>query len=506
MKLKRLLLRHEPPGVGLECSRKDGELDVRHKDLPDKENVHNPEDIYKLVEDLLISEPELLTRSKHQRALLQLLGRLYSQEVPLPPEPEKVEKPKRKKDKTMAAAPAAQPSAEDGAVAPTQEGQLPDDGALAERAYQKPPAGEDEEGHDESQARPVGTRVVLVGLKSKHAPHNGSLATVTKVDGGRRYEVETSEGESVKIKGSHHLIPLAEDPRAFGVGAQVAICGLRNHAALNGQLCRVIEYNEQSQRHEVRSIDSGQLFRVKPENIVATVTDDSSGAALAAVAGLGLGAPAAPAPARFGGGGSTNPVSAPSAAPGPVASEPVTPVSPDKPAAPKSAVAGADAASATAGVPRANTSGIEEGSIIQLVGLKNAAWLNGEKADVIAVDLERHRYEIRLHVDNSVKKVRAENCQLFAAAGAVSNEGGGVAPPKATSNGSEARPGGNDPLKRGAIVSLIGLRSTPQLNGEKAEILKHDVATDRYEIRLEMDNSVKKVRRENLELCTDANP
>eukprot|EP00971_Amphidinium_carterae_P269495 5346204-Amphidinium_carterae.1 len=34
MKLKKFLLRYEPPGVGLEVEHADGDIDVRHKDLP----------------------------------------------------------------------------------------------------------------------------------------------------------------------------------------------------------------------------------------------------------------------------------------------------------------------------------------------------------------------------------------------------------------------------------------------------------------------------------------
>lgn len=480
MKLKRFLLRYEPPGVGLECAKKDGEVDVRHKDLPYKEQVHSSQEVYTLVDDLLKSEPELLTRQKHQRALLQLLGRLYQLDVPLPPaEPEKTKKAKKEKgaDEPVTPSGSARPAG-DQDEAPKNEQENAED----------PPPG---------TVHAAGIRVVLVNLKNKHASHNGSLATINKVThGGRKYEVETSEGETFTVKGANHLVPLASDPRNFTVGSQVAICGLRNHAALNGQICRVIEYNDASQRWEVRAIDSGQLFRVKPENIV-TIQDDSappvsgrgippSGDPQGAPLSVGAMQPASEAPVaavnpNLDAKVDTSPISngAPSA---PASQDPAD--SPNKAAVP--AVSVAPSAGSNIADPK-----ITEGCVIVLTGLKNAAWLNGEKADVLAVDLERHRYEIRLQVDNSVKKVRAENCQLFSPASTAT-----AATPKGDA------PTGSEPFKKGDIVALTGLRSSPALNGKRAEILRHDAATDRYEIRLEMDSSVKKVRRDNLEAVT----
>jgi hypothetical protein len=494
MKLKRFLLRYEPPGVGLECARKDGEVDVRHKDLPYKEQVHSSQEVYSLVDELLKSEPELLTRQKHQRALLQLLGRLYQIDVPLPPAEEGKEK-KAKKDKGGSADAPVTPGS---AMAPVAGDEDEAPKTEPENAEEPPPG----------IVHAVGIRVVLVNLKNKHASHNGSLATVNKVThGGRKYEVETSDGETFTVKGANHLVPLADDPRNFTVGVQVAICGLRNHAALNGQICRVIEYNDASQRWEVRAIDSGQLFRVKPENIVA-IQDDNAPPAN----GRGIVPPASPDPQKANYGA---PLSA-----GPIQGAPESPANPNMDAkvdtsptsngkAPTQAATSDPAESPTKGPafaaleqkveaaaapPGSNVTDpkITEGCVIVLVGLKNAAWLNGEKADVLAVDLERHRYEIRLQVDNSVKKVRAENCQLCSPAPGA---------PAATPKGEA--PAGGEPFKKGVIVALTGLRSSPGLNGKRAEILRHDIATDRYEIRLEMDSSVKKVRRDNLEAVSD---
>lgn len=56
MKLKRLLLRYNPPGIGLEVIDEDfpdEEAEVIHKDLPSIDDVKEPYQVWSLVEDLL---------------------------------------------------------------------------------------------------------------------------------------------------------------------------------------------------------------------------------------------------------------------------------------------------------------------------------------------------------------------------------------------------------------------------------------------------------------------
>lgn len=77
LKLRRLLLRFDPPGLGLEYVDCDeGCIDVRHKSLPSKEEIHLSGDVYRLAFELVRSELELLTE-KHWGALVQQLARLY---------------------------------------------------------------------------------------------------------------------------------------------------------------------------------------------------------------------------------------------------------------------------------------------------------------------------------------------------------------------------------------------------------------------------------------------
>ena len=62
LKLKRLLLRYHPPGIGLEVH--DGtsaEAEVIHKDLPPSEEIENSGQIRRLVDELL-DEEGLLNR------------------------------------------------------------------------------------------------------------------------------------------------------------------------------------------------------------------------------------------------------------------------------------------------------------------------------------------------------------------------------------------------------------------------------------------------------------
>lgn len=74
--------------------------------------------------------------------------------------------------------------------------------------------------------------------------------------------------------------------------------------------------------------------------------------------------------------------------------------------------------SASAGSLGGGTDGeegaLEPGCIIQLHGLKSAMVFNGQTAEIISVDQARGRYEIRLN-DGSIKTVRTENVKYVSA-------------------------------------------------------------------------------------------
>eukprot|EP00931_Biecheleriopsis_adriatica_P009164 TRINITY_DN11025_c0_g1_i1.p1 TRINITY_DN11025_c0_g1~~TRINITY_DN11025_c0_g1_i1.p1 ORF type:complete len:334 (+),score=78.88 TRINITY_DN11025_c0_g1_i1:158-1159(+) len=317
MKVKRFLLRYDPPGVGLEVED-GGELRVQHKDLPSSEKISSAKDIKSVVEQLLASEPELLTRRRHWSALIALLCRLYHVE---------------------------------------------NDSADQDGADESNDAGDD--GFLEGQT------VVLTGLQAEMQVLNGEIGKVVKARGDKqKYEIEMKD-EIVKIKGTQHLLHVSAK-RTVSVSDYVVIRGLRNHIELNGCQARVQECHEEAQRYEVRSSESGQLFRVKRDNIVL-------------IEGQGVMTTPAVKENR----------------------------EPNANATPRKKEGGLPPAAGD-GQPTGEGGGdavFEVGSTVELMGLKTAQAYNGQQAEVLSVDRVRGRYEIRLG-DGSVKTIRAENVRL----------------------------------------------------------------------------------------------
>jgi len=327
MKLKRFLLRYDPPGVGLEVEA-DGEKSVEHKDLPAAEEITSAKDVKAVVDDLIAREPTLLTRKRHRSALIQLLGRLYSVEVDAEEDNE---------------AGAGRGSGDEGGSPSAADGE----GAFVE-----------------------GTTVVVRGLSGKQEVYNGETGQVVKANQDKhKWEVDIN-GEIVKVKGDGHLLKVALKavlvPEVY-----VAIRGLKNHIELNGCIARVAECHEEQQRYEVRAIESGQLFRVKKDNLVLIEATRAVEAARQAKE-------------------NREPNNA-------------TPRKQREGSLP-AAVSETQAAGDDSGV-------LEVGSTVELTGLKTAQAYNGQQAEVLSVDRVRSRYEIKL-TDGSVKTIRAENVRL----------------------------------------------------------------------------------------------
>eukprot|EP00443_Scrippsiella_acuminata_P038056 CAMPEP_0115251956 /NCGR_PEP_ID=MMETSP0270-20121206/43901_1 /TAXON_ID=71861 /ORGANISM="Scrippsiella trochoidea, Strain CCMP3099" /LENGTH=357 /DNA_ID=CAMNT_0002667401 /DNA_START=6 /DNA_END=1079 /DNA_ORIENTATION=+ len=329
-KLKRFLLRYDPPGIGLEVAEGD-ELSIHHVDLKDK--VHVVEDIYAEVDRLIDMEAELLTRKRHRGALVQLLSRLYKIDVD---EAEDQDSPKGKQSSPKAASP----------MDSLQEG----------------------------------GQVVLINFRQEQADvvHNGEMGTLTKCrHDKKKYEVTMKKsGEVVKVKDPSHIIGIAPKT-TLAVNAMVVIRGLRNHTELNGCLGRVVECHEETHRFEVRAIESGQLFRVKQENLVLIE---------------------------------------PSSVPANMAKENREP---NTNASPRGLRKDATGAASSSGINDSATSLaaggddiFEPGALVELQGLQTAKTYNGQQAEVLSADRARQRYEIRLD-DGSVKTIRAENVKLI---------------------------------------------------------------------------------------------
>lgn len=469
MKLKRFLLRYDPPGIGLEVEDETGALEVRHRDLHPAGQVSSPADVATLVEELCGSEPDLLNPRKHSTALTDLFCRLYQVERTDSPPSDK----------------------EDGDRSPRSNDP---DGTQALEADKLPPDGMVKDRDQLPLAE--GQRVVLVGLRGKLSVYNGVLATLLKAKLAKdKYEVVISGGrsdqfETLKVKGGAHLLPMLTITPPLAIGTSVVLVRLRNHTELNGCIGRVVDCQERGQRYEIRTVETGQLFRVKFDNVVPveasagaeTVKENMEPNSEAARSATGS---AADGSATEGSGGGRS----------------------------KASPSGASMAKAEL---------LEPGAIIEIVGLKSNMSYNGEQAKILLVDTEGLRYEVRMS-DGSVKKLRAENARLVALAPSTPQQpnavdgysrGGGATngvplrlSPTGKSKGKAdmglPRGDWNSPspelgeVKSGAIVQLQGLRSAPALNGERAEVLQ-DLG-DRVEIRLD-DGSIKKVRKENLEM------
>mmetsp|Transcript_32319 Transcript_32319/g.69198 ORF Transcript_32319/g.69198 Transcript_32319/m.69198 type:complete len:335 (-) Transcript_32319:1009-2013(-) len=307
-KLKNLLLNYDPPGIGLEFKEgSSGEVERVHKDLPDKSKVHTIKDIYPLV-DQIIAEEQHLTARRHRAALIQSLGRLYQIEV-------------------------------------GEQEEAPDS---------------DGGGHEAEDDNPwtEGKSVVLIALQGKLVVHNGEVGVITKVKkDSSKYEV-TVKGEVVKLKGLDNMVLHQDSP--LGLNSAVVIRGLRNHTELNGCLGRVVECHPETGRFEVRAPESGQLFRVKQDNLT-------------------------PIDGRY------LPIAIAKAFANPSGNEGIL--------EPAGGEGGDD------------YEFYETGSTVKLVGLKTAMAYNGQSAEVLSVDRAKHRYEIKLS-DGSVKTIRAENVRL----------------------------------------------------------------------------------------------
>jgi hypothetical protein len=287
------------------------------------------------------------------------------------------------------------------------------------------------------------------------------------------------------------MLPIVNMTLPLAMGTTVVLCKLRNHLELNGCVSRVVDCHDQGQRYEVRT-DSGQLFRVKAENVVPVE-------ASLALAKENL-EPNTVTPTNMGHRTSGSSMDRPTAAVG------------------SSAGLGPSL--------EGNVGLLDPGCIVEIVGLKSNLMFNGEQAKVLLVDRDKGRYEVRMS-DGSVKKLKAENARLIAIAPSspvpksASGVGGGytpfmrygsaLEPVKRKANEVSLRTPGasveklppatpdvhHEQIRPGNTVQLCNLRTQPQLNGQCALVMQ-DLG-DRAEIQLE-DGSVKKVRKENIML------
>jgi hypothetical protein len=124
--------------------------------------------------------------------------------------------------------------------------------------------------------------------------------------------------------------------------------------------------------------------------------------------------------------------------------------------------------------PKSNTA-LEIGSQVTIVGLTNAAELNGQGATISRYNHMSGRWEACLHISGETKAFRAEHL----------------------------RPVGELVFTAGDLVRIRGLKSESgqTLNGQQGEIIRYMHEVSRYEVQL-LDVT-KAVKGENLQLLTD---
>jgi len=375
MKLKKFYLRYDPPGVGIEVQHQDGNADTTHKDLPN--SADSVREIEALVDDIIASQPGLLTQRRHQRALVQLLGRLYN--VDVGPDVEEPHPPSDKRKTKL--------------------------------------GGDDPHGSGWS----VGQEVVLVGLQGPLQAHNGEVARLTKVNPDKdKCEVhlsdevlakESEDKGQIKVKGLKHILPVAATGGPLGAGTPVVICRLRHHAELNGWPGRILEKSqgrtEDQSRYVVRAAESGQLFRVKRDNLVQVEPDALSKVGLDEAFHMdfneqmkSMKAKLDQTQSNFGAAAAKKPSGKNAEEKGGLVTLPEVP-------------------GATIG---ATTGTLPIGSRVHLTGLRVATAFNGASAVILTVDRAKALYQVRLD-DGSSKTVKAENVRL----GPGSASGGGKA-------------------------------------------------------------------------------
>lgn len=265
MKLKRFLLRYDPPGVGFEVEE-DGVTVVHHRDLRTAEEVHSPEEIRQLADELIAGEPAIKFKSKHRPALQQLLGRLYRMEVP------------------------------EERLSSSLQTRM-DNNITNNRNNNNQDCLQNQDLSSEDEARLSGLQkgqtVVLFRLQGNLQVHNCQTGVLIKASRDKsRYEVKMA-GESrmrktgdfggtgnfggtrtgdpqhgiVKLRTAENILPVAPN-NALSIGAHALIRGLHNHHELNGNLCKVVQCFEEAQRYQVCEFKTGLYFRMKLENLI----------------------------------------------------------------------------------------------------------------------------------------------------------------------------------------------------------------------------------------------
>jgi hypothetical protein len=218
---------------------------------------------------------------------------------------------------------------------------------------------------------------------------------------------ESEDKGQVKVKGLKHILPVAATGGPLGAGTPVVICRLRNHAELNGWPGRILEKSqgktEEQSRYVVRAAESGQLFRVKRDNLVQVEPDALSKVGMDEAFHMDFNEQMRSMKAKL-----DQTQSNFGAAAG-------------KKASTKNAEVSGVTLPEVPGAAVGNTT-LPVGARVHLTGLRVATAFNGASAVILTVDRAKALYQVRLD-DGSSKTVKAENVR----SGPGSAPGGGKA-------------------------------------------------------------------------------
>jgi len=128
------------------------------------------------------------------------------------------------------------------------------------------------------------------------------------------------------------------------------------------------------------------------------------------------------------------------------------------------------------------------GELMEVIGIRNKPDYNGKIVKVLMYHPQVDRYEVKFEggrYDTVVVKFREENLMYSSVA-------------ERDPEADKEMPEGEIP--NGTNVNIRGLQSEAArwLNGQKGIIVQWDKDTERYEVRLEVNNDIKKVKAQNV--------
>eukprot|EP00421_Protoceratium_reticulatum_P005030 CAMPEP_0168365232 /NCGR_PEP_ID=MMETSP0228-20121227/4612_1 /TAXON_ID=133427 /ORGANISM="Protoceratium reticulatum, Strain CCCM 535 (=CCMP 1889)" /LENGTH=534 /DNA_ID=CAMNT_0008378007 /DNA_START=85 /DNA_END=1686 /DNA_ORIENTATION=- len=130
------------------------------------------------------------------------------------------------------------------------------------------------------------------------------------------------------------------------------------------------------------------------------------------------------------------------------------------------------------------------GELMEVIGVKSKPDYNGKIVRVTGYHAEVDRYEVKFEggrYNTVVVKLREENLMYSSVA-------------EHDADAAKELPEGE--LPNGTVVEIRGLQSEPArwMNGQKAIIVQWDKDGERYEVRMELNNTIKSVKPANLRI------